>query len=926
MNRRKIAGILCMALGFTVIGNSNVNAALITDGTHNVSGNYNAISTAVVSSLGIVTLNATGDVVMSTMYPTLVDTGESTIIVRNPIDINMNNHNLNLTGNLSLIRSALTSPNVDLKINQVNNLNFTIVGRETAQGQNIIQSDIANSSFYFDVKNDLTVNNKFDLSIGDVVSISAVNQDKMVFEVGNNASLDTSGVTIFSFDQSKLQFDIGNNMEIISGSTALIAENQGEIEITAGNNFVAKTGASAIISLGSSQIDIIAKKINIDSKGSGLYVNTGSVVNLTAENSIAIESSGSTILNGLGGGIGNIKAKNDITLKATDPNIVTVGVNANGAGAVFNIESEQGNINVDATGRGLRAVNGARINALSDIYVKAGATGSEVRNGGIVNVENGLEIVADIAIDIAGANSKFIATNASKRKAITGDIISNGPNTAMVDVKFGTADSFFKGKTERNAFGYIKLDFANNSVWNMTGDSELTDLINRATVDMTYPGPGTYKTLTTATLDGGGVFKMNTDLQKSFDNKDVLTDSDKIVITEGSAGKHYIEIKDKSLIGGNSAEGYLLLVEDQGDKQATFEGKATSTGGVWKYMPIITDVDPDPSEFSNAPVGSRNWYLKAFEATEISENTETSISLSDTRYDNYFREDDTLLKRLGELRFVKDQPETDGIWVRYRRGGTITDRFDGTFTTMQVGYDKKTSDKRYTGLAISHTTNKHDFAEATGEGSQTALLLYNTWLGDKEHYFDIVGKVGKMRGESNFYDRNNFAYNENGDYRTWYYGASFEYGRKNRSESGWYYEPQAQLTLGRINGTDYTTSLGTAVRQDAVNTILLRTGVTVGKEFNLDNPQKRANIYGKINWLYDFKGDVNTSLRDAAGDTYSETNAYGGSSWNAGVGATVNLNRATHFYFDVEKNFGGKVRSNWMAQAGLRWAFGGPKG
>jgi hypothetical protein len=196
--------------------------------------------------------------------------------------------------------------------------------------------------------------------------------------------------------------------------------------------------------------------------------------------------------------------------------------------------------------------------------------------------------------------------------------------------------------------------------------------------------------------------------------------------------------------------------------------------------------------------------LTGFEKTlEVLDNTNVTVGLSDARYASYLTDQDTLLKRLGELRMFNQQPERQGIWARIRRGSESIDTMDGQFTMFQIGYDWKSFQERYTGFAFNHTTSSYDFAVGYGEGSQDALTLYQTWLGDKEHYYDIFGKVGKMRGHSNYYDS---LFAENGDYDNWFYSLSYEYGRKNKNANGYYYELQAQLTWGHIARSSYTTA------------------------------------------------------------------------------------------------------------------------
>lgn len=561
-----------------------------------------------------------------------------------------------------------------------------------------------------------------------------------------------------------------------------------------------------------------------------------------------------------------------------------------------------------------------------DIKVTGGTddAGIVASQGATIAVKGKTKIVSDQdALQANGSDSSNILVNTGKQAIsvqMVGNIVSLGDGNHNIDATFNTPDSFLTGASTINGTGTdtIHLDFSNGALWNVTGNSTLTDLDNNSTVNMRYAGNSTDETLTAANLKGSGTYVLNTDLQASKDSSNVNKNGDKIVITGASSGNNLLDLRDISLDTKLCSEGYLLVVEDQSKGGATFTGKDLDHGGVFRYRPVITTLNPQSYVGYNA--NATNWYLTGFERlVEVSDNTNVTKALGDTRYVNYLADNGTLLKRLGELRMLKDQSANDGFWARYRHGMNKTDSVEGKFTTFQMGYDKRTSNKRFTGISFSHTDNKYaSLGVGHGDGSQDALSVYNTWLGDKEHYLDLVAKVGKMRGDSTYEDS---LFPETGDYGVWFYSLSGEYGRKNKDKSGWYYEPQVQLTLGHINGDEYVTSRDTKVSQDSINSVLLRTGVTVGKEFNMDKPEKRSNVYAKLNWLHDFRGDTGLNMTDSYGDSASFTNELGGTYWNAGIGATLNLNKRTHLYVDFEKNFGGHVTSNWIGQAGCRWTW-----
>ena len=689
--------------------------------------------------------------------------------------------------------------------------------------------------------------------------------------VGGNAVI-TSSDTNVAANNSKVTF--AQEASLTGAQKGIVAENAGEVSI-AGNAAITSTDTN--VAANSSKVSF-AKDVSLTGAQKGIVAENASEVSIAGN--VAIASTGT-----------NVAANNSKVTFAKDVSLTGAqkGILAENAGTV----DVAGNAVITSTDTDVAADNGT-VTFAQNLTLSGGTTAIAATNGGVVT-----------------------DTNSLATKMVTGNITADGTNS-LVGLQFLNNASYFTGATTVSNSGTINLEFANGAPWNVTADSSLTNLVNNSTINMRYMGKNTNETITTANLSGNGIYIINTDLQASYDNKTVQTNGDKLIITASSSGSNILDLRDISLDEKLASQGYLLLVEDQSNSSATFTGKDLAHGGIFKYRPVITTLNP--TDYTGFNASAKNWYLTGFERTvEVSDNTNVTLGLNETRYGSYFTDNDTLLKRLGELRMMKNQPEQDGFWIKFRHGTMTGKKFDGNFTTVMAGYDKKTSQKRYTGAAFSHTSNDFTLGAGTGGSSMDALTVYNTWLGDKNHYFDIVGKVGRMKGDSSYYD---ILFPENEEFSNWFYSLSGEYGRKNiNNANGWYYEPQAQLTLGRINSSEYTTSLGTKVKMGSINSVLGRAGVTVGREYNRDNPDKHSNVYAKVNILHEFRGDVTTSLLDSYGDSYEPTVGYGGTWLNAGIGATVNFNKNTHIYFDLEKNFHGAVTSKWIGQLGCRWTW-----
>jgi outer membrane autotransporter protein len=146
---------------------------------------------------------------------------------------------------------------------------------------------------------------------------------------------------------------------------------------------------------------------------------------------------------------------------------------------------------------------------------------------------------------------------------------------------------------------------------------------------------------------------------------------------------------------------------------------------------------------------------------------------------------------------------------------------------FQLGYDKDYQGETgtfYRGAALSYAKGTGDYESATGDLKEGTLSLYQTWLGKDGRYYDLILKGGKLMSSYDLYDTANPS---SADYHTWAYSLSGEVGKRFKKADGFYLEPQAEFTLGRINGADYTTSTGMDVSTSAQNTALLRLGLSL---------------------------------------------------------------------------------------------------
>ena len=110
------------------------------------------------------------------------------------------------------------------------------------------------------------------------------------------------------------------------------------------------------------------------------------------------------------------------------------------------------------------------------------------------------------------------------------------------------------------------------------------------------------------------------------------------------------------------------------------------------------------------------------------------------------------------------------------------------------------------------------YSSGSGDNSNKSISFYNTEIGNKGHYLDVVFKISNMDNDFTVYDTNSSRVT--GDFNNTGVSLSAEYGRKNALQNGWYIEPQAQFTLGYLGGDSYTTSNGIEAIQSGIKVLL----------------------------------------------------------------------------------------------------------
>ena len=613
---------------------------------------------------------------------------------------------------------------------------------------------------------------------------------------------------------------------------------------------------------------------------------------------------------------------------------IEAGVNINGNLLAGN----NGELNVNLG-------NDGTLNGRADDYGDAGvvtgsqhttffnpAFSSEIHKGGVVNLT-------------MGDNSRWNVTGQSWITSITTDHEEeNAEHNHIIDL--------ISANTDRNeaAHALTVYNFDGNATFNMSLDADrsisdmlyiknadgnyIINVVDAVTEDDIYAAKsdgGTFDGLRFATVGKGSTasFKAIT-YDQGFNNIEYMIGTDSY--NESDENHHYNgESLDTEKPGDETVDEFFKNEGTPGSTTESTNGIATTSlmlaaaneagnaaAGTTAEADDLTDVEVNTDETTNFKlIGVKN--------TDLSDGGETILNMSRANYSNAIYMD-RLNKRLGEARYINDDPEEDeGMWVRIRHDRIgKEDAFRSQNTMYQLGYDKRQdcdNGERRVGFAVDYMHGDTGYTDIAGKGEidRYGLWLYDTWMGDKGHYADYIAKWGHLDNDFEIYAPTT-GQRIDGDYSNNVFSVSAEYGRKKDIGNDWYFEPQAQLQLARVTGADYTTSQGTKVSVDGINSLIGRAGFRIGKDFG---KEKQSTLYFKADVLHEFLGDQDISAMDKTTNGNWSTISYEneGTWYDIGIGYAAMMSKSSYAFIDLEQSFGNDNDDTYQINAGVRWTF-----
>jgi outer membrane autotransporter protein len=434
------------------------------------------------------------------------------------------------------------------------------------------------------------------------------------------------------------------------------------------------------------------------------------------------------------------------------------------------------------------------------------------------------------------------------------------------------------GYIQDNSKG-TELLLSNGAIWNNSGVSNVTKLRLKDGIVRQCDGAGP---VTVGDFSGKGTIEFNSDGHLYIDSgsgKLNLT-AENLTVDKFNDVAGKLGVKDKA----KGIKATVVLAEGDVTGEVTGEVIYSETAEHEYYHGTVTEV--------TEKVNTKN---QAISDTAIGMKLHWRAHVDDMN------------KRMGELR---DANGEHGVWTRMVRGESEYKNTKAQYNQYQLGYDEKLSvDKRWTvGAAVTFAEGDANYGQGSTEDKSTAFAIYGSKLNNDGTFVDLIARYTHL--ESDLDDANS----GKGDYATNGMSVSAEFGKRIQQGNGLWIEPQVELTYGTIDSAEFKFDNGKAVQVGDMDSLIGRIGFRIGKDI------EKGNVYARASYLYDFDGETeNIFSKGSLSRTIKED--LGGGWWEVGVGANINLSKATYIYADVEKAFGGAVDTNWQWNLGVRYSF-----
>ncbi|MFY0478530.1 autotransporter family protein [Achromobacter marplatensis] len=705
----------------------------------------------------------------------------------------------------------------------------------------------------------------------------------------------------------------------------------------------------------------------------------GSVTTITGDANLTVKGKSATLL--YASAADSQTNVNNVTGSAVSTETYAVIAGATGGGSISATGNVNATVNAVTTGYGLNASDGGNVSftGSSTLNINGGqaATGLAVFDGGTMQWYNGTaningvksptDVVAALYSEGTAAttassfdirNSTFnsngdgivirggtatVAFNNTKMTNASGIALDVGAEGAIPGTLEFTADggSQLTGYALLGAGSTSNLTLQGNSLWNITGDSTLSNLVlNNSQAIFTPPTANTYKTLTVNNLNGsGGTISLNTEL--GDDN----SPTDKIRIDGGTAsGQTRLNILNQGGAGAVTVANGIRVVETvnggtTGGSSFTLAQRVVAGPYEYKlFRGAATDANPE------------DWYLRSQKEAPPPEpipgptpepdpeplyRPEVGAYLANQRLAAQMFVH-SLHDRLGEPQFIEsqfgapDRTRRGAGWMRVVGQWEGTKSRDGNFDVdtdlflLQAGADVAQwklggeNGRLHLGLmggygnAHSDVSASGNPAKAKGKVDGYSAGAYATWFQNDAQklgaYVDTWFQYGWFNNEVKGDDLANQKY----DAHSW--AISAETGYAFSLGEQWVIEPQAQLIYVDYKQDDVTEVNGTDVGKANSSGVITRLGARTYKTFEMSNGRK-IQPYATVNWWH------SNPASSVSFNGLPVKDLYPANRYELKIGVNADLNKGWTTWANLGGSWGAQDFHQYAGRVGVKYTW-----
>lgn len=270
------------------------------------------------------------------------------------------------------------------------------------------------------------------------------------------------------------------------------------------------------------------------------------------------------------------------------------------------------------------------------------------------------------------------------------------------------------------------------------------------------------------------------------------------------------------------------------------------------------------------------------------------------------------------LRDVREHKESENVWAKYHGGKLKADGVQLKYNGVELGYDAYVGNNWTFGVSGQQVRGNTQLDSGSGKAKTNVGSIYGMWQGDGGAYVNLEAKAGRVSSESKAFG-GTVMQKISGEFSAPAYSVSAEYGSTHELPAAWYLEPAVRLSYVHMGAADYGVQVQDTlarVANDSFDSIILRGGAKLGRRLGA-----KGSFYVKAAALYDFGGDLATTVSADGRTAPPYEDSLGGWGLEYGAGLEYKLGKAANISLDFERRSGGELKRDWGVNVGVNYSF-----